>query len=193
MNTLNASTGYLDFQLCLGWSPCIIPPIIPTSLPDNLCSAASAAEDVINRLTNDITDAKDNLLQAKMIQTAYANKSHGCEGVYQPGDKPPFHISHVVTLLNHGIRGGEGGFSSIFLFGCVGLTPMVIPNSSPTHLNTSKDRSELLRSMESKEREVCTHHARRCLSEDVQSECKRLSNENNKSSIHADGIELDLW
>ena len=87
MNTINASTGYLGFQLHLGRSPCIIPPIIPTSLPDDLHSAASTAEDVINWLTNDVTDAKDNLLQPKTIQAVYANKSNGCEVVYQPSDK----------------------------------------------------------------------------------------------------------
>jgi hypothetical protein len=32
MNTVNASTGFLPFQLCLGRSPRIIPPIIPYSL-----------------------------------------------------------------------------------------------------------------------------------------------------------------
>ena len=32
---------------------------------------------VINRLTNDVAKAKDNLLLAKMVQAAYANKSHG--------------------------------------------------------------------------------------------------------------------
>ena len=49
-NTINASTGYSGFQLCLGWSPCVIPPIIPTSLPDNLRSAGSVAENVIIQL-----------------------------------------------------------------------------------------------------------------------------------------------
>ena len=42
---------------------------------------------MINQLTNDITEAKDNLLQAKTIQATYANRLRGCEVVYQPGDK----------------------------------------------------------------------------------------------------------
>ena len=42
---------------------------------------------MINRLTNDVTNAKDNLLQEKTIQVAYANKSHGHEIVYQPSNK----------------------------------------------------------------------------------------------------------
>ena len=32
MNTVNVSTGYSGFQLHLGWSPCLILPIVPTSL-----------------------------------------------------------------------------------------------------------------------------------------------------------------
>ena len=87
MNTINSSTGYSGFQLHLGQSPCVILPIIPTSLPDNLCSVGSTAEKIINQLMNDIADAKDNLIQAKAIQAAYANRSHGQEVMYQPGDK----------------------------------------------------------------------------------------------------------
>ena len=87
MNTINFSTGYSGFQLRLGQSPHVIPPIVPTSLPDNLCSAGSTAESIINQLTNDIADAKDNLIQAKAIQATYAKRLHGQEVVYQPGDK----------------------------------------------------------------------------------------------------------
>ena len=47
MNTVNTSTGYSGFLLHLGQSPRVIPPIIPTSLPDDLHSAGSAAENVI--------------------------------------------------------------------------------------------------------------------------------------------------
>ena len=77
MNTINASTGYSGFQLHLGHSPHLIPPIIPISLPAELHSAASVAESVISRITMDITDAKDNLLLAKPTQASGANKS--CE------------------------------------------------------------------------------------------------------------------
>ena len=87
MNTINSSTGYSGFQLHLGRSPRVIPPIVPTSLPDNLCSAGSTAENIINQLMNDIADAKDNLIQAKAIQAMYAKRSRGQEVVYQPGDK----------------------------------------------------------------------------------------------------------
>ena len=87
MNTINSLTGYSGFQLRLGQSPCVIPPIIPTLLPDNLRSAGSTAENIINQLTNDIADTKDNLIQAKAIQATYANRLCSQEVVYQPGDK----------------------------------------------------------------------------------------------------------
>ena len=87
MNTINSSTGYSSFQLHLGRSPRVIPPIVPTSLPDNLRSMGSTAENIINQLTSDIADAKDNLIQAKAIQATYAKRSHSQEVVYQLGDK----------------------------------------------------------------------------------------------------------
>jgi hypothetical protein len=47
MNTVNASTRFSNFQLHLGRSPRLIPPIVPTQLPDTIRSAASTAESVI--------------------------------------------------------------------------------------------------------------------------------------------------
>ena len=87
LNMVNSLTGYLGFQLCLGQSPHVIPPIVPTSLPDDLHSVGSAAENMITQLTNDIADVKYNLIQAKAIQAVYANRLHSQEVVYQPGDK----------------------------------------------------------------------------------------------------------
>lgn len=69
--------GYSGFQLHLGCSPYLIPPIVPTSLPAKLHSTASMAESVISRITMDVPDAKDNLLLAKLTQASGANKSHG--------------------------------------------------------------------------------------------------------------------
>ena len=70
-----------------------------------------------------------------------------------------------------------GGFSSGFRFGRVGWTSIIIPKSSPTHLKISKYTSESLKLMQSEERDVWMRHAGRCLSEDVQSTCKRLRSE----------------
>src|SRR6202040_3524429 len=59
MNTVNASTGFSNFQLHLGRSPHLIPPIVPTELPDNLHSAASTAEKLILDIQTDVLEAQD--------------------------------------------------------------------------------------------------------------------------------------
>jgi hypothetical protein len=87
MNTVNASTGFSGFQLHLGHSPRLIPPIVPTNLPDNLRSAASNAEDVASLIQTDVMEAQDNLLQAKIFQEHYANSNRGEEFVYQVNDE----------------------------------------------------------------------------------------------------------
>jgi hypothetical protein len=94
MNTLNASTGFSNFQLHLGRSPRLIPPIVPTDLPDTVQAAASSAESVISRINTDVMEAQDNLLQLKIFQEHYANSNHGAEFTYKVGDivmLPTFH------------------------------------------------------------------------------------------------------
>ena len=87
MNMINASMGYSGFQLHLGQSPCIIPPIVPSHLSPTLCSAGPAAKTVITQLQNDVADAKDNLLLAKVAQAHYAKPSRADEIIYKVGDK----------------------------------------------------------------------------------------------------------
>ena len=87
MNTINALTGYSGFQLHLGQSPRIIPPIVPSCLSPKLRSARPAAETVITQLQNDVADAKDNLLLAKVAQAHYAKPSHADKIIYKVGDK----------------------------------------------------------------------------------------------------------
>ena len=87
MNTINASMGYSGFQLRLGQSPCIIPPIVPSHLSPKLCSAGPAAETVIAQLQNHVADAKDNLLLAKVAQAHYVKPSCADKIVYKVGNK----------------------------------------------------------------------------------------------------------
>jgi hypothetical protein len=86
MNTLNASTGFLNFQLHLSRSPCLIPPIVPTDLPDTVRAAASSAESVIAQINTDMMEAQDNLLQSKIFQEHYANSNRDAEFTYKVGD-----------------------------------------------------------------------------------------------------------
>ena len=87
MNTINASTGFSNFQMHLGRSPRIIPPIVPSSLPIELRSASSQVEDVISKIALDVAEAQDNLVVAKAFQAHYANASRGREIKYKVGDR----------------------------------------------------------------------------------------------------------
>jgi hypothetical protein len=68
MNMVNASTGFSGFQLHLGRSPRVMPPIVLQSLPVDLQTAGDAATAIIDRLTNDVAQARDNLLLTKITQ-----------------------------------------------------------------------------------------------------------------------------
>lgn len=88
MNTVNASTGFSGFQL--GCSPRVIPPIVPKHLPIELQDAALTAMLVIQQLEDDVAQARDNLLLAKITQSHHANTNH----VLDPG----FNINDLVML-----------------------------------------------------------------------------------------------
>jgi hypothetical protein len=86
MNSINASTRFSNFQLHLGRSPRLIPPIVPSELPDDLRSAAVRTEELITQIRTDVMEAQDNLLQAKIFQEHFANTNRGEEFIYQVGD-----------------------------------------------------------------------------------------------------------
>ena len=87
MNTVNASTNYSSFQLRLGRSPQIIPLIIPSHLSPKLQSAGPAAEAMIAQLQYDVTNARDNLLLAKITQAHHAKTSCADKIMYKVGNK----------------------------------------------------------------------------------------------------------
>jgi hypothetical protein len=89
MNSVNASTGFSNFQIQLGQSPQLILPIVPHSLkqsPSNREEQAQA-QSLITQLHNDVTEAKDNLFQAKVFQSHFANKNRSPEIPFKVGDK----------------------------------------------------------------------------------------------------------
>jgi hypothetical protein len=86
MNTVNSSTEFSSFQLHLGRSPRVIPPLIPNALPLDLMDAAEIAMDVIGKITNDVAEARDNLLLTKITQTHHSDASRGPEPNYNVGD-----------------------------------------------------------------------------------------------------------
>jgi hypothetical protein len=95
MNTMNVSTGFSPFQLLMGQSPCLIPPLTAlTSTVTDEIPEADAAINLINGLTLDITEAQDNLLVAKVAQAEFTNCHHGNKIVFKEGDK-------VLLLTEH--------------------------------------------------------------------------------------------
>lgn len=58
MNTMNASTGYSAFQLKMGRTPRVIPPLIPNDLPADLhhTDDTATALAVIERVLTDMVD-----------------------------------------------------------------------------------------------------------------------------------------
>jgi hypothetical protein len=89
MNSINASTGFSNFQICLGQSPHLIPPLIPNSLAPTMMQTdeAQRARKLIVDLQTDVDKVKDNLLQAKVFQSFYENQHRSPELPFKIGDK----------------------------------------------------------------------------------------------------------
>jgi hypothetical protein len=90
MNMVNASTGFSGFQLHLGRSPHVIPPLVLTKLPTELQDAATTATMIINCLKDDVAQVRDNLMLAKITQARHASASCGPE--------PHFNVDDLVML-----------------------------------------------------------------------------------------------
>jgi hypothetical protein len=85
MNSVNASTGFSGFQICMGHSPHIMPPLIQGSLFNSTLETATA-HSIISQIENNVAEAKDALLGVKVMQAFFANKSHAPEEHYNVGD-----------------------------------------------------------------------------------------------------------
>jgi hypothetical protein len=93
MNTVNASTGFSGFQLRMGRSPRVIPPLIvapPRDAPDE----EKLAAEIIQRLQDDVIEAQENLLTAKICQAEQANKTRRPEHDIKVGDRVKLSTAH---------------------------------------------------------------------------------------------------
>ena len=81
MNTVNASTGLSPFQLWLGHSPQLIPPIVAMQTDPVEVQASMDLHSLL------VLEAQDNLILAKVNQAFHANKTCGEDSVYSVGDK----------------------------------------------------------------------------------------------------------
>jgi hypothetical protein len=72
MNTVNKSTGFSGFQLRMGCSPHLVPPLVDQwevlANEDLDPAIVKRVVDVIDRLELDVLKSKDNLLYVKIFQ-----------------------------------------------------------------------------------------------------------------------------
>ena len=84
MNSVNKSTKSTPFQLQFGRTPRILPPL--TTTHPSVSQEATSARKIIDRIQIDVADAKDNLLLAKITQSAQTNKHRTDSFPYKVGN-----------------------------------------------------------------------------------------------------------
>ena len=96
LNTVNASMGFLGFQLKIGHSPRLVPPVL-NLLPMELSGTKEAvnAALLIEEIAVNVQDAKDALAAAKISQAYYANAHCGVEDVFVVDDLV------MLSMFNH--------------------------------------------------------------------------------------------
>ena len=92
MNTINKSTGFTPFQLQMGHSPHMIPPLVPAK--SNATVTDIDAWHVICQLEMDVFEVQDNLLCAKISQSVQSNKHHSLKFLFRVGSPVRLSTSH---------------------------------------------------------------------------------------------------
>ena len=108
MNSINASTGFSGFQLRMGRSPRVIPPLVPQEL--NADIAEMRAREVVSKLHEDTEEAKDKLLMAKVQQAFHANKTRSIDYDLKIGDKVMLSTLHRRREYRNGHEGRAAKF-----------------------------------------------------------------------------------
>jgi hypothetical protein len=85
MNTINASTGFTGFQLQHGRSLRMLPLLVVTSTEDT--GVVVDAAKIIHTVGEDVAQARDNLLLAKVTQAFHATVAGRTKDVFNVGDK----------------------------------------------------------------------------------------------------------
>ncbi|KAG2052510.1 hypothetical protein BDR06DRAFT_842232, partial [Suillus hirtellus] len=93
MNTINGSTGYSPFQLHLGRSLQMLPPIIPDEKVE-VDLEEQCVQDILVRLLYNVMEAQDNLLNAKASQAVHINKKRAEHITFKIGD-------HIMLATKH--------------------------------------------------------------------------------------------
>jgi hypothetical protein len=96
MNTINSSTGLSGFQVRMGRSPRVLPPLVP-SLPEISAlrrDVASALKTTMSTIADCESQAKDVLLIARVSQAHFANIHRNPEREYRVGDRVLLSTTH---------------------------------------------------------------------------------------------------
>lgn len=99
MNSVNASTGFSGFQLRIGRSPRVMPPLMPRGEALPLDIDTRRAEQLIGQIHDDEREALDNLTESKILQAFYSNAYRGPEVMYNVGDKVMLSTMNRRTLF----------------------------------------------------------------------------------------------
>jgi hypothetical protein len=96
MNTVNASTSFSPFQLCMGHLPRLIPPLILSKALEVAESSPEGenATSLIESHAQATTEAQDNLLAAKVNQADATNQHRGAEDHFNVEDKVLLSMEH---------------------------------------------------------------------------------------------------
>ena len=92
MNTVNKSTGFSPFQLRMGRSARLIPPLEPATA--DITPEEERTQKTISKLEVIMMEAQDNLLHAKISQAMQANKSRGLTFPFKVGERARLSTLH---------------------------------------------------------------------------------------------------
>jgi hypothetical protein len=111
MNAMNASMGLSGFQVWMGRSPHILPPLVPS--PTRATVDEVAAHEIVSDISSFEAEVKDALLAAKATQAHYANLHRSPEDTFATGDKVLLktlhrmreykddHKKHILKFIPH--------------------------------------------------------------------------------------------
>ncbi|KAJ3891600.1 hypothetical protein GG344DRAFT_7306, partial [Lentinula edodes] len=93
MNTVNSSIGMSGFQLRSGFSPQLIPPLVP-NLPANSSEHEFDAHSFLTNIQVDVLEAQDCLLSAKLDQVRSHNHHRRADPAFKINDRVLLKTKH---------------------------------------------------------------------------------------------------
>jgi hypothetical protein len=94
MNSVNDLTGFSRFQLHMGRSPRIIPPLIDVNEDDGDCGQLLDVRDFLKKMDLNTEQAKDSLFMAKVQQASHTNKNRNKNESFEIGERVMLSMLH---------------------------------------------------------------------------------------------------